>query len=284
MTCREFIKIKYPDTYEEIIDAHCPSYYDLADDLDCCEYEPDSVCDTCWDRKVTNEEKLQKIISHNSNKEGKTWGNRINENLNPDMTTYDFTIIDDNMITKLPYIPDKLRSKIVIPQQIKDSGERREFETGAVRDIQEGKGRCDLMPLDVVSRLLEGWNYPDVIVEYIYEFKRTGNKEYLYLCLDKFSNKAFNRDGSLGGNITHMILDVAKHFEAGAVKYGENNWQKGIPVHCYIDSAVRHYLKFLRGDDDEPHDRAFVWNIMCCIWTCVHKPELNDFCEVKTDE
>ena len=74
-----------------------------------------------------------------------------------------------------------------------------------------------------------------------------------------------------------MFLQVAIHFEEGAKKYGENNWQKGIPVHCYIDSAVRHYLKFLRGDMDERHDRAFVWNILCCIWTCVNKPELNDY-------
>ena len=34
---------------------------------------------------------------------------------------------------------------------IKDSGNRREYETGAVRDNAEGKGRCDLMPLDVVA-------------------------------------------------------------------------------------------------------------------------------------
>ena len=74
-----------------------------------------------------------------------------------------------------------------------------------------------------------------------------------------------------------MLLEVSKHFEEGAKKYGEYNWQKGIPVHCYIDSAVRHYLKWLREDDDEPHDRAFVWNILCCIWTCTHKPELDDF-------
>lgn len=74
-----------------------------------------------------------------------------------------------------------------------------------------------------------------------------------------------------------MFLEVAKHFEAGAKKYGEYNWQMGIPAHCYIDSAVRHYLKWLRGDKDEPHDRAFVWNILCCIWTCKHKPELNDY-------
>ena len=74
-----------------------------------------------------------------------------------------------------------------------------------------------------------------------------------------------------------MLLEVSIHFEEGAKKYGENNWQKGIPVHCYIDSAVRHYLKYLRGDKDEPHDRAFCWNLMCAIWTCKHKPELNDY-------
>ena len=67
-----------------------------------------------------------------------------------------------------------------------------------------------------------------------------------------------------------MLLEVSKHFEEGAKKYGENNWQKGIPESSYIDSAVRHYLKWLRGDDDERHDRAFVWNIICLIWTHEH--------------
>ena len=67
-----------------------------------------------------------------------------------------------------------------------------------------------------------------------------------------------------------MLLEVSKHFEEGALKYGENNWQKGIPESSYIDSAVRHYLKWLRGDNDEQHDRAFIWNIMCLIWTHEH--------------
>ena len=31
--------------------------------------------------------------------------------------------------------------------EIKDSGERREFDTGAVRDITDNKGRYDLLPL-----------------------------------------------------------------------------------------------------------------------------------------
>jgi hypothetical protein len=149
---------------------------------------------------------------------------------------------------------------------IKDSGTRREFDTGAVRDIQEGKGRCDLMPLDVLAEHME-----DSILLFIYQFTTNGNPGHLYRVLDESPGRLH-----LGDRPT-VYLEVAKHFEEGAKKYGENNWQKGLPVSCYIDSAVRHYLKYLRGDTDEPHDRAFCWNIMCAIWTCRHKPELNSY-------
>lgn len=145
--------------------------------------------------------------------------------------------------------------------KILDSGNRRQFESGAVRDIQEGKGRCDLLPLDVVAEYLDsatnsGYN---TILARIDKFVKTAKIHYLYDALVIFTEQHWEDDHT-------MILEVAKHFEEGAKKYGENNWQKGIPVHCYIDSAVRHYLKWLRGDKDEPHDRAFVWNLMCCIW------------------
>lgn len=33
------------------------------------------------------------------------------------------------------------------------------------------------------------------------------------------------------------------------------------------------------GNRDEPHDRAFAWNIICCIWTSKHIPELNSYKE-----
>lgn len=137
--------------------------------------------------------------------------------------------------------------------KLKDSGTRREFETGAVRDMQEGKGRCDLLPLEVVRDCMN-----DEIIGYIANFLQDHDTSELYYCLEIFA--------SIFGGKAAMLLEVAKHFEDGAKKYGENNWQKGIPVNCYIDSAVRHYLKWLRGDKDEPHDRAFVWNLMCCIW------------------
>lgn len=156
---------------------------------------------------------------------------------------------------------------------ILDSGNRRQFESGAVRDIQEGKGRCDLMALDVVCQYYYdiGLDIAFSIFELFEHFKTSGNPVHLLEILKYFCEDRWNKDCNT------MFLEVSKHFEEGAKKYGENNWQKGIPVHCYIDSAVRHYLKFLRGDNDEPHDRAVVWNLMCAIWTCEHKPELNEY-------
>lgn len=168
---------------------------------------------------------------------------------------------------------------------IKDSGDRTEFNSGAVRDMHEGKGRCDLLPIDIVANLyakgefaLPGYSETIEpvyeILRYIYDFTRTGDIPYLDQVL---------RRTNIFTDTETMILEVAKHFEEGCKKYGENNWRKGIPAKFYIDSGIRHYLKHLRGDTDEPHDRAFVWNIMCCIWTCAHKPELNDYAKENTD-
>lgn len=151
---------------------------------------------------------------------------------------------------------------------IKDSGERRQFETGAVRDIQDGKGRCDLMPLMVVANLM----HPDgdEVLEDIALFMETNDTNYLYEAIIIFSKMEYK-------TVPNALLEVSRHFEEGAKKYGENNWQKGIPIKCYIDSAVRHYLKYRRLDSDEPYDRAFLWNLMCCIWE-------NDFHEKEVKE
>lgn len=153
--------------------------------------------------------------------------------------------------------------------EIKDSGARKEFETGAVRDIREGKGRCDLLPLDVVSDILN-----DDVFNSIYHYIHSAdylNCTPLRIAIKECCDRIFN------GDIYTMILEVSKHFEAGAQKYGERNWEKGIPVHCYLDSAIRHYLKYLRGDTDEPHNRAAIWNLLCACWTIKNKPELIDF-------
>jgi hypothetical protein len=161
---------------------------------------------------------------------------------------------------------------------LKDSGERREFQTGAVRDIVSGKGRCDLMPLGEVSVLLSCFDDMNVssIIADINLFLYTGDALHIYEAISIFIEDIMHVDYKTA------ILEVAKQYEDGAIKYGEHNWEKGIPVHSYVDSGIRHLLKHTRGDKDEPHDRAFLWNMLGLLWTLHNKPELNDLTVNKT--
>ena len=234
MTCREKLASEHPEMIDPTSRGgcrHCPSTYGYLEDP-----HPDlcraSFCGDCWNREIPEETREEAVA-------------RVVE------------AFDDAMGRPFP--------------QILDSGDRTQFETGAVRDMREGKGRCDLMPLEVVARMFDNHDGRTNIFEYIARFKRTNETHHLVKALFKFVEEVYGLKEREG--ICTMSLEVAKHFEEGAKKYGENNWQKGIPVHCYIDSAIRHYLKWRRGDKDEPHDRAFVWNIMCCIWEVDYREE-----------
>lgn len=72
------------------------------------------------------------------------------------------------------------------------------------------------------------------------------------------------------------IMEVAKHCENGAAKYGEHNVDRGIPTHSLCDSAARHLAKYLDGWTDEPHLLAAAWNLLWAIQMTVKKPELVD--------
>lgn len=72
---------------------------------------------------------------------------------------------------------------------------------------------------------------------------------------------------------TYAIQRLAQHFENGAVKYGDRNWEKGQPLSRYLDSAIRHAFKGLAGIKDEDHLAASCWNLLCLIET-EHRIEL----------
>lgn len=171
--------------------------------------------------------------------------------------------------------------------KLPDSGDRREFDTGSKRDLAEGKGRFDLIPNEIVADLYL----------YLSEVTETGdpmqlmpeNKnvllnnvygnigEYIYfgeavMILDAIIKFAVYNYRSL----ETALLEVARHFEAGAKKYDDRNWEKGQPLHVFVDSGLRHLVKWTRGDNDEPHDSAFLWNMMCLLWTHKRYPELRD--------
>jgi hypothetical protein len=149
---------------------------------------------------------------------------------------------------------------------LQDTGARKEFESGAVREVYEGKGRMDLLDLECLARLFSG----DSIILSILDFFNNKDPEHLLDAIKTFISTRYE------GSTATAMIELSKQFEDGARKYPPNNWRRGINLHCYIDSALRHYMKFLRGDIDEPHDRAFLWNLMCGRWTFLNRPECDD--------
>jgi hypothetical protein len=73
-----------------------------------------------------------------------------------------------------------------------------------------------------------------------------------------------------------VLMRLAQHYENGAKKYGDRNWEKGIPCHSFADSAMRHFVKYMDGWDDEDHLIAAIWNLCGLAWTEEKKPELMD--------
>ena len=172
---------KYPDAYVDI-ESMCPR-----DPLpDCDRHHNKEKCRKCWVREIPTNSINGKALDE------------FNKIGNPNAV-----------------------SPKDIHQVIKDSGDRTKFDTGAVRDMHEGKGRMDLLP----------WA---------------------------------------------AIMEVSKHCENGAKKYGEHNVDKGIPIHSLCDSAARHLAKYIDGWDDEPHLIAAAWNLLWALQMELKHPELCD--------
>lgn len=173
--------------------------------------------------------------------------------------------------------------------EVKDSGTRRQFEGGSVRDAgivvdEDGKiigrkGRCDLMPLrevalvcDTYRRKVDGKtsdcipSFLGCVAMFLEELDTVWIEEAITaFCLER------------GWSVDKAMLETAIQYEEGAEKYDDNNWRKvggGIPAHCYIDSGVRHYLKWADGWVDEPHDRACIWNMLGLLYTLANEDTL----------
>jgi len=75
--------------------------------------------------------------------------------------------------------------------------------------------------------------------------------------------------------IPHELLTrLAGLYQRGAVKYDENNWRKAnseIEYKRFIASAWRHFIAWIRGDKDEDHASAIIWNVMAYEWHKEHK-------------
>lgn len=59
------------------------------------------------------------------------------------------------------------------------------------------------------------------------------------------------------------IHRLAQLFERGAIKYADRNWEKGMPLSCFINSGLRHGFQAGAGQLDEDHLIAAAWNFLC---------------------
>ena len=64
-----------------------------------------------------------------------------------------------------------------------------------------------------------------------------------------------------------MLARLARLLEEGAKRYGSRNWEKGIPPTRFLDSAFRHLVKVLAGQDDEDHAVQVIFNMMGYLHT-----------------
>lgn len=81
------------------------------------------------------------------------------------------------------------------------------------------------------------------------------------------------------------LAAVAAACAEGAAKYGDFNWERGMPAADMINHALRHVYLFLGGDRSEDHLGHAAWNLMGAIHSLEVWPELNEgslrtgFCE-----
>lgn len=76
----------------------------------------------------------------------------------------------------------------------------------------------------------------------------------------------------------------ALRMEYGAKIHGEHNWEKGLPIKSYIDSALRHINQYKRGYRDEDHLAAAAVNLDMAMHTEETHPGLALYNEFDNNE
>lgn len=63
------------------------------------------------------------------------------------------------------------------------------------------------------------------------------------------------------------IRRIAEIYRKGAIKYADRNWEKGIPLSRFLDSAKRHLDQYQEGMQDEDHLAQAAWNLLGLLHT-----------------
>ena len=69
---------------------------------------------------------------------------------------------------------------------------------------------------------------------------------------------------------------LAETYAEGAKKYGDHNWEKGMPASVMLNHAIRHIYRWLEGDTSEDHIAHAAWNLLAIAHFEETMPEMID--------
>jgi len=194
--------------------------------------------------------------------------------------------------------------KMVNQFEIKDSGKRRDFNTGAKRDIDYNKPRFDLIPTTVLFKILDSHeqvNYSEPRYKAIdgqtkarlwslgFLWGHRPNDQLLLeiiwiilKCINlQEDDNILVTDDSIYPRIQLIsqktYLRIANHYGNGAKKYDPWNWSKGMPFSVFYASLMRHIFAVTQDQDDEDHLSAVFFNAACILhFSIIGRTDLDD--------
>jgi hypothetical protein len=188
--------------------------------------------------------------------------------------------------------------------KIEDSGERRGFDTGAKRDVDDDKPRFDLIPVTVLQRVVQyydNFDLSDIISKEVpdrlkarmlnlgFLWGATAHDdillELIWICLKIIELQENDTVLSVNPkmfNAFHIIspktyLRIANHYGGGAKKYDPWNWSKGMPHSVFHASLMRHIFKIMDDATNEDHWSAIFFNAAAILhFKMVGRDDMDD--------
>lgn len=89
--------------------------------------------------------------------------------------------------------------------------------------------------------------------------------------IDKLKNRVFESGAQRDSSVDKirpdlispkMLKALGRVLADGAKYYGARNWEKGMPLDVFKESAARHYVSWMNNEQDEDHAAKLIFNIM----------------------
>lgn len=184
------------------------------------------------------------------------------------------------------FLEEDPQERIVTKSCTVKGGALSHFPSGAVRSADADEFRFDLLsPIAVdmflagaMTAMTDGWpERTSEAIRSIYLFLGGDGDPVDSLCvaLECIGDAMKSRGMGNKKAFVAFMHGAAAASREGQDKYGDYNWEKGMPADDLINHAIRHLLLAIDEDNSEAHFAHASWNLMAAIHSLELWPELN---------